>query len=277
MTDGGTGDEHDYEDDGPGFCFEAIPDIALGRKGCGPLDIALDTSVLINFMKFGRLMLDDGLVVGVDGVDEDVLALGNLLGLWMSRAIRFHLSPLNVEDAKRSLADDQREERERALFGLAAAITCHNGSNLDWSVRSDPGDQLEFDLDLRSKLQDIIAGLPNGYDRHLVREAVTQGRHVFLTCDKRLVNRSAKLAQFGLLVCLPSQLIAMFSPSMASRQWPGEPFRIRAALTRFGCSEIHTNGCILTTHSASSERFAARKAWQSQASGRPGTSCSWSR
>jgi hypothetical protein len=211
MTDGGAGDEHDYEDDGLGFCFEAIPDIALGRKGCGPLCIALDTSVLINFMKFGRLMLDDGLVAGVSGVDGDVLALGNLLSLWMSRSIRFHLSPLNVEDAKRSLANDQREERERALFGLTAAITCHNGSDLDWSVRSDSGDQLEFDLDLRSELQDIIAGLPNGYDRRLVREALAQEHHVFLTCDKRLVNRSAKLAQFGLLVCLPSQLMTMFA------------------------------------------------------------------
>jgi hypothetical protein len=211
MADGGTGDAHDYEDDGPGFCFNAIPDIALGHKGCGPLNIALDTSVLINFTKFGRLMLDDGLAIGVGGADEDVLALGNLLSLWMSRAIRFHLSPLNVEDAKRSLADDQREEREQALFGLAAAITCHNGSNLDWSVRSDPSDQLELDLDLHSELQDITAGLPNGYDRRLVREALAQERHVFLTCDKRLVNRSAKLAQFGLLVCLPSQLMAMFA------------------------------------------------------------------
>lgn len=211
-------EEDDHPDDGPGFCYAAIPKLAISRSGCGPLNVALDTNIIIDLLQHGNAILAEELD---DDTDPEVVALAQLLDVWMMRAIRFHLSYLNIRDAKKELSQERMNERLNALHGLAAAITCHNGEDLDWTVRSEqkPGQlALDFAADmLRSRL-DV---LPAGYDRRLIAEALVQRRHVFLTRDKRLVNSAAPLADLGLLVCLPSRLIELLIEYDVGLLWGG--------------------------------------------------------
>jgi hypothetical protein len=39
---------------GPGFAYEGCPDLFAGRRGYGPLDVVLDTNLLIDYFQHGR-------------------------------------------------------------------------------------------------------------------------------------------------------------------------------------------------------------------------------
>lgn len=212
----------DHEDDGLGFCYRAVPALAPNRDGCGPLDIALDTNILIDLLEHGKEMFDEDGRFGKLHTGTELDSLACIVNIWMNRAIRFHLSPLNVIDAKRSMTQERIEAREGALDQLAAAICCHNGTEVDWSVDEAliDGSPCELDIDVsqidtrfRNVVQGartILDGLPEGYDQLLVANALVKRHYIFLTCDRVVIRRSQGLADFGLVVLSPSAVMERF-------------------------------------------------------------------
>jgi light-regulated signal transduction histidine kinase (bacteriophytochrome) len=58
-----------------------------------------------------------------------------------------------------------------------------------------------------SALEAALAKVPIGNDRNLIRSAVRQGLHVFLTCDKGIQKAKSALSPFGLLIASPQELL----------------------------------------------------------------------
>lgn len=182
------------EDGGLGFCYPALCNLLpLGYHG--PLVVALDSSILIDLQQHGRLLLEDDLPDVADDYAEDLAGLANLVNLWLLRDIRFVVTPRSLTDAKK-VTQRFLDRRLPAVEAIAASLAFQLG---DWSApapsRGEPpapvGDE---------------TGLPNGADRDLVLEAQAVGAHVFLTRDRRVLDRVA-LTGPALAVVTPRALV----------------------------------------------------------------------
>ena len=83
-----TGDEFI---EGGGFLYENSPAIFLGRTGYGPLRMAWDSNVIIDYAEFGDLMWDDREFdppISEPRYLEELVALNTLVQLWMVRDMR---------------------------------------------------------------------------------------------------------------------------------------------------------------------------------------------
>ena len=74
-------------DGGLGFCHAAVPEL-LPVGYHGPLVLAFDSNVLIDLQEHGGNLLNgEDLTVG-EGYEEQLLALGTILDIWMLRYLK---------------------------------------------------------------------------------------------------------------------------------------------------------------------------------------------
>lgn len=187
--------------EGGGFLYENCLEVFLGRNGYGPLRIAWDTNILIDYAEFGDLMWGEDEEHGFDPPITDALyhqelvALDTLVQLWMIRDIRVRAPQRQINDARRELNESQWELRTTQLHHLLAAIEC---TQLD-----------SESLENVSPFPTLPEGSANNeWDASLVAEAVATGCHVFLTRDDRLERRLSSIARESFLVIMsPSALM----------------------------------------------------------------------
>jgi hypothetical protein len=186
---------------GPEFVYDSASAIFGGRSGHGPLFIAWDTNLLLDYFNFGSSLwqgrdLPDELGAEYTGELE---GLQFLVALWVLRDIRFVILPATVTDAKRKLSQERRVSRLNAFRGFTSALQL---------VSDDPP---ELDLPSRDgllvlperMLERAVSEIPPGFDRALVSSAARMGLHVFLTRDKGILRHRDALRPFGLLLASP--------------------------------------------------------------------------
>ena len=166
--------------EGGGFFYEYCSEVFLGRVGYGPLRVAWDTNILIDYAQFGHLIWDEDREFDPPVFEarylEQLHALNTIVRFSEVRDIRARAPQRQIYDAKRSLSEDQWEIRAIQLHHLLASLTC-----------------IELDKDIHDNVQPFDL-LPEGstnseWDESLVQEAIATGCHVFLTRDDNLRNR----------------------------------------------------------------------------------------
>ena len=188
--------------EGPYFVYEMGPSLFLGRRGRGPLRIAWDTNLLVDYFQYGRALWDGETLPDLVGgsYGEELAGLQLIMALWVMRDIRFYIPKRALTDGKRALTGQQYEDRRRAFDEFARAL-----SLLEW----EESDQREPPpLVLPASVVDrVLRLLPAGTDRELVAEALSSGAHVFMTRDAGVLKTRAALRPLGLLVATPLDVL----------------------------------------------------------------------
>ncbi|MFC7501534.1 hypothetical protein ACOACQ_03370 [Nocardioides sp. CPCC 206347] len=174
---------------GLGFCHAALPEL-LPVGYHGPLVVALDSNVLIDFQTHGSEMLNDEIGVAEAKYAEELRCLATLLNLWMLRDIRFVVTPRARSDAKRSIPGF-----DEMIDGLAESLAFQFG---DWTYPAPSNEPAPPPVGDEH-------GLPPGADRDLVLEAQAAGAHTFVTRDRRVLRRTV-LTGPPMRICAPSDL-----------------------------------------------------------------------
>jgi hypothetical protein len=195
-------------EDGGCFDYASSPGLFLGRIGFGPLRMAWDTNILIDWSQFGaRLLRDD--VPGPPEVDlnhgDDLAALAFLMnGPMLTRDVRLVALSAQLRDFRHRAPSDRIEWRTMQLSEIRAAWQC-----------------LAFDEPPLAKKHAALAGwqapwISQRLDRKLVEEAIICGCHVFLTRDRDILDHANQLSTLGLSVSTPAELSIEFLSSDAS-------------------------------------------------------------
>lgn len=192
--------------EGPHFVYEAAPRVFHTRRGRGPLFIAWDTNILIDYFKYGRVLWEGGNLS--DFADGDYAGelegLQLLTALWVLRDIRFVVLPASIRDAKKRLSAERQADRIRAFEEFTSALTLVSSGELSGV---DPPSREGLLILPDSLLENAVANLPQGFDRTLVASAARMGMHVFMTMDKGILRQRAALKSFGLLLASPLDLL----------------------------------------------------------------------
>lgn len=165
-------------DGGVGFCQAALPAL-LPPGNHGPLVVALDSNVLIDLQQHGAAILNAEELGVPAAYEEELLALGSILDIWMLRDIRFIVTPRSRTDAKR-LSERFLATRGPAVEALAQSLAYQYG---DWAALA-PSETSLPPLD-------SVTGIPAGADRDLLVEAQAVGAHVFLTRDEKVLTAAS--------------------------------------------------------------------------------------
>jgi hypothetical protein len=172
--------------------------------GFGPLRIAWDTNVLIDWRDFGSVLLSDRLALprGLHSAhEEELVALGALMNtIYTTRDVRIYPLRRQLRDfgrGNRRSSDRRRiEQRARQLDEVASALWCVGlVGEFRRGHRGSPASSWQADC---------ITPAP---DRLLVEEAITGGCHVFLTRDRKVLKQAPWLETMGLAVMAPSALL----------------------------------------------------------------------
>ncbi|WFB87541.1 MULTISPECIES: hypothetical protein [Streptomyces] len=213
------------------FDYATAPQIFLRREGIGPLHMAWDTNILVDYLQYGKALWGDE-SLGIENPEyaSQVEAVGRIMDpLFCFWDIRIHLFGEILDDAKRELSIERRSEREHALERFARALMF-----ADWSEESGERGDLESDYPqdslfaaeeliqpLNATRQSLTAALPNGHDRILVTEAVKRGMHVFLTRDRGILRAAPLADRLGLLILSPVEFLQLFEESgLSALQFP---------------------------------------------------------
>ena len=205
--------------EGGGFFYENCSEIFLGRSGYGPLRIAWDTNILIDYAEFGDLIWgpedDEGYEfdppIQETRYRQELVALYKLVQLWMMRDIRVRAPQRQIDDAQRELSESQWEIRATQLHHFLAAVQC---TLLD-----------------EDSLENVapFPALPEGstgdeWDSSLVSEAVATGCHVFLTRDDGLRRRLSQTARESCLVIMSPYALVKALEDAGELGWGGEGY-----------------------------------------------------
>lgn len=207
--------------EGPHFHYDDAPSLFLRRRGRGPLWVAWDTNLLIDYFNHGvQLWNGDSLPDEVGEAGEELEGLQVVMSLWVIRDIRFRIPEGVLDDSKRKpLSPERRARRLHAWkeFELALQLVADEEHGMPAPTNPVVGD-----------LDDRLRTVPQGNDRRLVEEAVRSGMHVFMTCDKGVQRARRDLEEVGLLIASPLDLLeelvgagamhCMFEPAYA--YWP---------------------------------------------------------
>lgn len=191
--------------EGPHFRYGDGPSLFLGRLGRGPLHVAWDTNLLVDYFEYGTRLWDGEALPEVLPTDqgEELEGLQVLVSLWVLRDIRFHILPGVIDDSKKKpLTQKRREQRVHAWKEFCAAITLVGDEGED--ANGLPGPPLGA---LSHSVDQSLSRVPGGNDRALVRDALAAGMHVFLTCDKGVLKARDSLSSHGLLIASPLDLV----------------------------------------------------------------------
>lgn len=188
------------ESDGGAFRYAASPQLFFGRTGVGPLRVAMDTAILIDYGQHGyAIWAADQFKPSVpDGVYRDeLIALAELMHLWMIRDMRFHVFDRQLTDSKRVMSDQHASLRQRQVEQLSAALDCLGHGTQGWQPQD--GETWPPPADL--------SDLPPNADRDLLAAAIDAGCHVFLTRDKPLLNKAEHVARYWVALMSPADLL----------------------------------------------------------------------
>jgi hypothetical protein len=116
--------------EGGGFFYENCPKVFLGRIGYGPLRMAWDTNILIDYAQFGDLMWEEDHEFNPPTSEPryrgELVALNTIIQLWMMRDIRVRAPERQIEDAQRELDAAQWELRARQLHHFSCRAEMHS-------------------------------------------------------------------------------------------------------------------------------------------------------
>jgi hypothetical protein len=172
------------------FEYDRVPNVFQVQRGWGPLIAAADTNILVHYWENAETIWAGSDELEPSSWADPAIALRDLITVWMWRDIRFYVSPLQLEDARKKLTAERARIREAVLDGFYADFHERGGSIPAWS----PSDAAPF-----------IGSKP---DRALVEDALANGCHVFLTEDKRDVLRHReKLCGLGIVPLRPRELL----------------------------------------------------------------------
>lgn len=188
---------------GPEFDFATSRDIFGGRLGSGPLYVAWDTNLLIDYFKHGSAMWRGAPFA--DDSDEELLGelecLQLITALWVIRDIRFVMLREVIDDAKKRLSRERRLDRIRAFEEFANAMRLVSSM--------EPGDEVTRDGLLvlpPSVLESALHQVPQGLDQRMVRAAYRSGAQVFLTRDRGVLRAQDFFRPLGLFIASPGDL-----------------------------------------------------------------------
>lgn len=185
------------EEEGGAFLYQASPKIFFGREGVGPMRVAVDTSVLIDYADFGEAIWS-GERFAPETTDpkygEELSALAKIMHLWTIRDIRLHVFDRQLTDCVRAMPDDRAALRQRQVEQLQAALRCLGHDTVGATPPAGPP-------------APDLSGLPEGADRDLLSLAIEAGCHVFLTRDRLLLKRCEHVALYWVAVLSPTGLL----------------------------------------------------------------------
>lgn len=183
---------------GLGFCSSELPSL-LPPGYHGPLVVALDSNILIDFQQYGDALLNDKFPDVDEGYKADLYSLSEILNLWLMRDIRFIVTPRSFTDAKKATIRFLRS-RGPTIEALAESLSFQFG---DWNEPAPSNKRAP-------KAKGNETGLPDGADRDLIIEAQTVGAHVFLTRDQIVLNQ-ARLTGPKMAVSSPQDITGKFT------------------------------------------------------------------
>lgn len=190
--------------EGPQFRYDDGVELFCGRSGSGPLRIMLDTNIAIDVVEQGELLWE-GIPDASDERGEELEALQLLLAVWAMRDVRLYLPPVYYWDSKKPLAPERRRQRRAVLQEVAAAL------NLAGEPSEHPGvNELERETKL---LKAVLADVPAGVDRTVVRQALVSDMHVVLTIDRGMRRAAPTLRCVGLQILSPQELLGPLAES----------------------------------------------------------------
>ncbi|PUB26815.1 hypothetical protein C8K30_10542 [Promicromonospora sp. AC04] len=190
--------------EGPHFRYDDGPSLFLGRSGQGPLQVAWDTNLLVDYFEFGVQLWEGESLPELMPTEqgEELEGLQMIVSLWVLRDIRFHILPGVIDDSKRKpLAQTRKQQRIHAWEEFCAAISLVEDAEDGHGEPVLPMGISDHDLD------DALSAVPAGNDRALVRDALIAGMHVFLTCDKGILRARDRVAPLGLLLASPLEVV----------------------------------------------------------------------
>ncbi|GAA0993360.1 hypothetical protein GCM10009563_09150 [Subtercola frigoramans] len=201
--------QHVDPPEGPHFLYEDGPSLFLGRTGRGPLQVAWDTNLLIDYFEHGMQLWEGEALPQKVLADhgEELEGLQLVMSLWVLRDIRFHILLGVIDDSKNQLDPLRRRQRVHAWkeFCAALALVEDDGYGLPTPC-ADLGDL---------EIKDALSHVPAGNDRTLVEDALRSGMHVFMTCDKGVLRAREHLTPLGLLIASPLDLLEELGASGA--------------------------------------------------------------
>jgi hypothetical protein len=191
---------------GPDFLYQQSPLLFGTRDGRGPLRIVLDTNILIDYFEHGYAMwAGDSLTEARDDeYGEHLEALQLILAVWVLRDIELVMLKESLRDSKRRKLDPARDQRNRngwAEFYRALTHSPHHAAD----------DVVESDVLSQRMLDRAVETVPSGGDQRLVRSALRDGAHVYLTRDKGVLRAASALRAFGLSAMHPGDLLGALS------------------------------------------------------------------
>lgn len=190
------------------FAYGDIPDIFLGRRGRGPMRIAWDTNILLDYLQHGFNMWDGlELPVKEGKYRADLEALDALLNLSILLDIRFFLFDRALVDAKKSLTPERRQQRSLAIDRFAEALYFSDYELPDHNNDHDlmQPETVAMSVD-HHRHREHLSLLPDGHDRMLVMEALDRDIHIFMTRDQGILRHAERFIPLGLLLASPSGL-----------------------------------------------------------------------
>jgi hypothetical protein len=189
--------------EGPHFRYDDGPQLFSGRHGRGPLQVAWDTNLLVDYFDHGSLLWEGEALTQLLPTQqgEELEGLQLVVSLWVLRDMRFHILPGVIDDSKRKpLLASRRRQRLNAWEEFCAALALVEDED-GYGDAVPPADLS------RGELSIALSHVPAGNDRELVGDAVARGMHVFMTCDKGILKARSNLAPFGLLLASPLDLL----------------------------------------------------------------------
>jgi hypothetical protein len=198
--------------EGGGFEYEDCPKVFSGRKGYGALRLAWDTNILIDYAKYGQLIwADDDFdpPVREERYREKLIALSEIMNLWMLRDIRIRMPFRQIWDAKLRLDNKPEElwEKEVGQFHKTREIRLWQLEQFHAALSC-----ISLDAEIDANVKPF-AILPEGstndeWDESLLEEAIATGCHVFLTGDRKLKKRLDRMARDSYVAILsPPELL----------------------------------------------------------------------
>jgi hypothetical protein len=176
------------------FEYANLRSLCPGRSGYGPLTVALDTNVLIDYVQAAGVIWGAPAAIQPAEWTTREAALRDLMTVWCWRDLRFWVFERQLTDARRGLDADRHRTRAEILGAFVSDAV----ERASWG-RRDP---------LPTPRSLIAAGrLPDGADRDLVEEALGVGCDVFLTEDDKVLKCDALLAPHGLRVLRTRELL----------------------------------------------------------------------
>lgn len=187
---------------GPDFDYAASYDLFLGRHGVGPLYVAWDTNILLDYFEHGaNLWADTELPETIpEDHHSELECLQLVFALWVIRDVRIVVLNECIDDAKKQLREEQRSARVNAFEEFSHALRLTPDGSEDQISRA--GLLALPD----SAFNDALASVPRGLDQRMVSAAYRSGAHVFLTRDKGVLQARARFRPLGLLITSPGDL-----------------------------------------------------------------------